>query len=752
MNWSSEQSAIFDFYRAGKGNLVVEARAGTGKTTTIKEAFKVAPETMILYAVFNKKNQREAAQKITDAKVDVRTLHSLGLFYIKKVWKNAEVDMRGEVEIDRCKSGLIGHGLADNKELVSAMAKLVGFLKNTYVNPTQGEAYATAEQRDILLGDYKLDEKLVMGALAALNMAKTQDSRGRISFDDMVWLPVAMGWVTPKYQMVTIDEAQDMNMPQLVMARQATKGRVIVVGDSRQAIYGFRGAVQDAMSMMQVTLRASSLGLTTTYRCPKSVVKIAQEIVNDYKAATEAPEGQVIYVPQSAIINGQEPIKIGIGDAILSRLNAPLMPLALSLIRKNVPARIEGRDIGKQLLTMIRTLRARTVPDFIARVEEWLVKQMERLERMKNAEKKIEQAQDIAETLKALAQDAEGMPDVESRINTLFQDTDETSKPCVLLSSVHKAKGLEWDRVWLLTETFRRGKGIEEDNIYYVAVTRAKKSLFFVGGSSEKRENGNVQNPPQLETFPTATTESPDNIVNPPPRRVDPSRIYPASTIHDSLSLLAGNRMRIPGEIIQNECKTWVVQSVGPSGARCKEFKGGAVSTISAQCDASNPITMRENFQPAVAGGGEEKTSTSGDEENNMAKTKKAAKGAAKSSGAKTKINKSIKGAAEYVRAEVMKGTNKTDIYKTVLEQWPAFEHDAAGLESRYNTAVRMKKNAAENTKPAPKKAEKAPAKPAKAAKGSKKKSAAPAEVPPAPASSESVPPPRPPASEPPAE
>jgi superfamily I DNA/RNA helicase len=136
---------------------------------------------------------------------------------------------------------------------------------------------------------------------------------------------------------------------------------------------------------------------------------------------------------------------------------------------------------------MVRTLKARSIPDFVARVDGWLAKQIERLENTKTPDRKIEQARDIAETLKALTQDTKGMPDVETRINTMFQDTDETSKPCVILLSVHKAKGLEWNRVWLLTETFRKGKGIEEDNIWYVAVTRSKQSLFLVNSSAPEK-------------------------------------------------------------------------------------------------------------------------------------------------------------------------------------------------------------------------------------------------------------------------
>jgi len=98
-NWSDEQKAIFAWFATGTGNLVVQARAGTGKTTTIKQAFLHAPETgKLLYAVFNKKNQKEALEKITDPRVEVKTLHSLGFYFIKNVWRNAKPDDNVEFE------------------------------------------------------------------------------------------------------------------------------------------------------------------------------------------------------------------------------------------------------------------------------------------------------------------------------------------------------------------------------------------------------------------------------------------------------------------------------------------------------------------------------------------------------------------------------------------------------------------------------------------------------------------------------
>ena len=465
LNWSAEQLSIFKFFKVGVGHLIVEAYAGTGKTTTIKEAFNHAPERRMLYAVFNKRAQKEAEAKITDDRVEVRTLHSLGYMFIKQNWSNAHAD--NDIEYDRAVQAC-GPG---DKEYIGMVVKLVSFVKNTCINPTEAEIIQIANDR--LQWDGESARVLAGACLKILAQSKVRDSHGRISFDDMVWLPCAMGWVKPRYQMVVVDEAQDMNTPQLAMARQASSGRVIVVGDRRQAIYGFRGAATDGMGMMKTILRATELKLTTTYRCPKAVVLEANSVVPEYRAADTAPDGLV----DSGSVSSAE-----VGDSILSRLNAPLMPIALQIIRSGKPARIEGRDIGKQLMAMVRTMKANSVPHFIERVESWLAKQIERLEKQKKSEKRIEQADDIAQTLKAVAEGCKGVGEIEQRINNLFEDTNEQSRPAIVLSSVHKAKGLEWPRVFLLTETFRRGKGQEEDNIYYVAVTRAMKELYMVGG------------------------------------------------------------------------------------------------------------------------------------------------------------------------------------------------------------------------------------------------------------------------------
>lgn len=478
VNWSEEQTAIFKWFSTGRGNLVVQARAGTGKTTTIKEAFSHAPEQgRLLYAVFNKKNQREAVEKITDPRVDVRTLHSLGFFFIKSVWSFAKPD--DFVENDR----LLAVDPTLPEEVISTVLKLVGFCKNlTVAVPDINTVIEIADSRNVCVPDGLEAQfppsKIAELAIEVLRVSLQKDAQGRVSFNDMVWLPVAAGWVKPTFSLVVVDEAQDMNLPQLMMAERACKkdGRICIVGDDRQAIYGFRGAASDGMHLMKQRLNAPSLGLTTTYRCPKRVVEVAQQIVPDYSAAPTAPDGEI-----QDVILGEVIKTLVVGDAVLSRLNAPLMNIALSLLRRGTPARIEGRDIGKQLVGMVRKFKSKSVPDFFKKLTAWGEKQKTRVIASggKHVQSKIELIDDQVLTLEAVAQDAMSVADIETKILSLFEDSDSSRKPAVVCSTVHKAKGLEWGRVCLLEDTFkvRTADGGEESNIYYVAVTRSKGVL-----------------------------------------------------------------------------------------------------------------------------------------------------------------------------------------------------------------------------------------------------------------------------------
>jgi hypothetical protein len=224
-------------------------------------------------------------------------------------------------------------------------------------------------------------------------------------------------------------------------------------------------------------LGAKVLPLSVTYRCPKKVVALAAQYVTNYKAAPSAPEGRVTSCSTLELSS-----KVQARDAVLSRVNAPLMPLCLSFLRAGIPARIEGRDIGQALLKIVKNFKVNSIPKFLERLNGWEERRCERLAAA-GREAQIPGIQDQAETLRAVCEGATGLREVEERLDNLFRDTRDGERPCVVLSTIHKAKGLEWDRVFCLEDTFRKNAdGGEEENIRYVAYTRAKVELTLVTG------------------------------------------------------------------------------------------------------------------------------------------------------------------------------------------------------------------------------------------------------------------------------
>lgn len=479
--WSEQQKEIFNFFKQGQGNLVVRARAGTGKTTTIIEAITFAPEEKILLAAFNKKIAEELKSKLKNPKAEAKTLHSVGVSFLYRNWQNAQLDQdRGE----RLARRSLPAGAPDSA--VNLVKRLAAIGKNALPHPDLDGLVDLAYSYDLDPDDYLEEqgwnvERIAQASMKAMDLALQKD--GTIDFDDMIFVPIRNGWVRPKYNMVVIDECQDMNASQLILAMKVCKpgGRVVVVGDDRQAIYGFRGADSNSLDRLKGELIADERGLTITYRCPKAVVASVNHIVPDYSAAPTAPDGIVRDATFEQMIE-----QAGPGDFVLSRKNAPLTKVCLRFIRMGRRAMIEGREIGSGLINVIKKVKGSGIPQFLERLEKWEAKQIDRLRKAKKsgADKKIEFINDQAETLRAIAEQSKSISDMESRIKDMFQETAGGKLDYIVCSSVHRSKGLERDRVWGLVETLYPGNrgGIEEQNIEYVMVTRAKKEFIHVTG------------------------------------------------------------------------------------------------------------------------------------------------------------------------------------------------------------------------------------------------------------------------------
>lgn len=484
--WSPQQNAIFDWFRnPARKSAIVPAGAGCSKSSTMLEGVKGAPETRILFTAFNKSIAKELEEKIENPYAEAKTLHGLGNGLIYSNWGRVQIDNgRGR----RLAQRVMGPGAPDT--MVALVAKLAGLGKEMAPYTQNSAALVEIAFQMNVLPDVEWEEdgwtmdKIAGYAMRAMDLAKQRD--GSIDFSDMLYLPLVLNFVQAKYDLVCVDELQDLGVAQIELATRSVSknGRKIGVGDENQGIYSFRGADGESMRrLMQEWEGAEILPLTTTFRCAKAIVREANRIVPDYHAAEWAKEGVVRSIGANKLPN-----EVKAGDFVISRKNAPLVRTCLSILRTGTRAKVEGRDIGKNLLALIRKLKAKSLPDFLKKLGAWSEREVKRLANLKPeiAERKGAEIEDTAETLRVLADGLSGLPELEARIEHLFADDVAAGRgSMVVCSTIHRVKGLEADRAFILRGTLATGKRAgnrEEQNCEYVAITRAKDELIWVEG------------------------------------------------------------------------------------------------------------------------------------------------------------------------------------------------------------------------------------------------------------------------------
>lgn len=482
--WSAQQTEIFKWAESDKGNALVRARAGTGKTTTILEAINHAPERRILLSAFNKKIAEELQERLTNPNAEAKTLHGLGFGCILRNWSSVQMNnARGKRLAEQaCGQGTPGAVTALVAKIAELSKQIAPFAK------TPEEIVSVALRMDCL-PDVEWEEAgwtvERIGALALRAMGLAQKRDGTVDFSDMLYLPLAMGWVAPRYDLVCIDEAQDMNTAQIELALRSVsrEGRIVVVGDDRQAIYGFRGADSGSLDRLKVALKAQEFPLTVTYRCASQIVGLAQDIVPDFEATPGAPEGTIRTIPGSRLAQEVQP-----GDFVISRKNAPLVRTCLSILRTGKRAKVEGKDIGKSLLSLIRKFKADSIEGLLKSAGAWAEREIKRVQALAEskpelAEHRSAEIDDTFETIRVLAEGMSTVGDLEKRIEALFEDGVGGRGGVVVCSTIHRVKGLEADRAFILKgslATGKRAQKVEELNCLYVAITRAKNELVWV--------------------------------------------------------------------------------------------------------------------------------------------------------------------------------------------------------------------------------------------------------------------------------
>jgi superfamily I DNA/RNA helicase len=522
--WSKQQEAIFNWFAKDQSvtypgfgialpeHLIVRARAGTGKSTTIREGVKRAPETSILIAAFSKNIQLDMERLIGQFAGQVKTLHAVGYACVRRFRDNIKVAFTSD-RADALAQQVCGITVPDaivrlvsklhtkGREIAPHATKLGDLSSIQITFECEPEAQwepctRCGHERVASVHDAVSDRPrhdyagydatyVEQKALEAMELASQVKSGETIDGSDMIFLPVRNGWLTKQFDLVVVDEAQDMTTAQLEIAQGVLKtgGRICIVGDDRQAIFAFRGADADSLDRLKDELGAAELGLVTTYRCGKRIVDLARGYVPDFKAGENNPDGVISEITYAALIGAAGP-----GDFILSRVNAPLVSTAMKLLRAGKRTRVAGKDIGKGLVGLIRKLKARTVPELLQKIEAWAARENIRNRKALEAavkgrkqaiQAKIEAILDQADMLQSLTDGAKNVDEVTARIEALFTDDGLGAAGVITCSSVHRAKGLEANRVFILRDTLRTNTQ-EEENICYVAITRAKNELVWV--------------------------------------------------------------------------------------------------------------------------------------------------------------------------------------------------------------------------------------------------------------------------------
>ena len=306
----------------------------------------------------------------------------------------------------------------------------------------------------------------------------------------MIWGPLVRNIAPPsRYQAVIVDEAQDISAPQLALITRlvAPGGRLVVVGDRNQAIYGWRGAVPDQVWGALDARKAAHLTLTPTFRCPAAVVLEAQELVPGLNARAGAPAGVVWATDKAGMATALKASKVD--TFVLSRNNADLLTCALAIWRVGVRFQLNaGKEMLEPLYGVLDHLpTGGTHAAFAAALLTWYTAENARAEAA-NATAWAERLEEQFKMIGIAA--AHSSP---AKVRGLLADLIAENDSGVLLSTVHKVKGLEATRVFLLRDTFARHQSRtwpsgdekppieqEELNIEYVAITRAKNELVWV--------------------------------------------------------------------------------------------------------------------------------------------------------------------------------------------------------------------------------------------------------------------------------
>jgi DNA helicase II / ATP-dependent DNA helicase PcrA len=489
MNRTPQQLATTSHVLQCNSNLVVGALAGTGKTTgCIIPTVKAWNEPAVLVA-FSKNIALEFQKHNLPESVLTKTFNALGFGSCfknisAKVTLDTEKKKRTEIA-KQLNSFESFPGLRQAYDLArewgiaprGAIAEPVG------LSPDEPATY------NRLFNEFDIDIGICSDPIGMLREALLigikMSWQGKLDFTDQKYMPAIYNWRLPQAPLVVVDEDQDMSYIDFHLVRNAVApgGKIMAVGDEHQGIMGFRGADRQSHQTIIRALNATVLPLTVNFRCGRAIIREAQQYVPEIEAGLEH-EGEVSSPEKHEL----EAYDGRVSTSILCRNNKPLVALFFRLISSGIPTHIRGRDsIGQGIVNLIRKTKQTQLGPAISRM--W-----QNVDHQKNLllQRGLDEAAALLDDKAACAGiiaercgPTASVKDFERACDAMFDDSLGSKR--ITLSSIHKAKGLEWDHVsildpWLMPSRFAKTPEarLQERNLQYVAVTRARQTLTYI--------------------------------------------------------------------------------------------------------------------------------------------------------------------------------------------------------------------------------------------------------------------------------
>jgi len=472
--YSGYQKDIFDAYKETDNDLLIQAVAGSGKTFTITE-LSYQSKGKTLFLAFNKNIAEEISKKVPGY-VNAMTLHSLGCKSITNKFGNVKINPNKTYGFIIKNIGKWDVPAKEKGQVFFIVSRLVDLYRLTLCNDVPSLEKVAMDLGINFTAKHIEYTQIILKQLERYNRMPQE-----IDFTDMIYLPAtSVRYELPRYDNVFIDECQDLNNAQHTLVDRLTKrSRVVFVGDEYQAIYGFAGANSQSFERLREKRGIKEMPLSVCYRCPIAVIEKARNIYPMIEQFDQAVDG---YAGPGEIAEAEE------GDMVICRNLKPLISIYFNLIVDNKKAYIKGKDIGQNLIRMIKPYEK----DTLYQMSQGLIEELKTVEKELSSRgisnpKKHPSYEKVSERVGAIMIISNKYNTVPAIIKLLEEMFKDDAREGVMLSTIHKAKGLEADNVFFVNKHLIPSKYAEtqeqleqENNLLYVATTRAKQRLVYI--------------------------------------------------------------------------------------------------------------------------------------------------------------------------------------------------------------------------------------------------------------------------------